>query len=308
MKKKVAIIGAGIIGLYLALKLEDKFKVVVFEEKSKDVFGKKSCSTLVSRRFLKFIPEASDFVENEISECHINFKRKKVILKFNPKHVVVNRESVLLSLADKLKSNIVFNKRIEEFPIGFDYAIDCSGAASAFQEKKLKFKTGLQVFESVKDSSDVVKTFKTDGGFCWIIPRGSSREYGIFEDPRKLVKEWEKFSKAKSNLKFAKIPSELYIPSNDRYTVCGDASGLTKPWSGGGLIWQLYEADILLKYFPNFKKYKKEVYAFFKPKIRRGVLANKAVHFIGKNMPFLLPSYLKYDNDFPSLFATVCKK
>ena len=55
------------------------------------------------------------------------------------------------------------------------------------------------------------------------------------------------------------IPQGLIIPKNPKITLCGDAVGLTKSWSGGGVIWSLTAATLLLKNFPDFLKYQKEL-------------------------------------------------
>ena len=61
---KVAIIGAGICGLYLALKLsESGSEVTVFEKKEK--IGKEVCSGLVSERILDFIPESQKLIQGD---------------------------------------------------------------------------------------------------------------------------------------------------------------------------------------------------------------------------------------------------
>ena len=61
-KLKVAIIGAGIIGLYLGWKLSEKgHQVTIFEKRGK--IGKEACSGLFSERLLQFIPESQKLVQ-----------------------------------------------------------------------------------------------------------------------------------------------------------------------------------------------------------------------------------------------------
>ena len=74
--------------------------------------------------------------------------------------------------------------------------------------------------------------------------------------------------------------------------------GLTKPWSGGGVIWSLFAANILLKNFPDFIKYQKEVKKFFLPKIILSKIAKKLVYFFGFKIPWLLPKNFKIEGDF----------
>jgi flavin-dependent dehydrogenase len=94
------------------------------------------------------------------------------------------------------------------------------------------------------------------------------------------------------------IPQGLLIPKNTYITLCGDAAGLTKPWSGGGVIWGLKAADILIKTFPDFLAYRKEVLNFFTSKIIIGKIATKAGYFMGFKTPFLMPKKIKIESDF----------
>lgn len=82
--QRVAIVGAGVIGLYLAWQLSLKgHEVSVYEKKSEKYFGDKPCSTLVSERIKDFIPIEDDFIENKIIGCLINFPQKTVQLNFS---------------------------------------------------------------------------------------------------------------------------------------------------------------------------------------------------------------------------------
>ena len=94
------------------------------------------------------------------------------------------------------------------------------------------------------------------------------------------------------------MPQGLIIPKNPKVTLCGDAAGLTKPWSGGGVIWGLTAANLLLKNFPDFIKYQKEAKKFFLPKIILSKAAKKMVYFLGFNLPWFLPKNPKIESDF----------
>ena len=310
--KKVAIVGAGIIGLYTASSLQKKgFEVTVFEKESLEKVGKKSCSTLVSKRVLDFLSLDEEIIENRINKCLIKFKNKDVVLEFNPFHLVLNREKLVLKMIKEAQFKIVFESRKTSFE-EFDYIIGADGANSFIRKslglKDPKFKIGLKIEKDLKDNSDITITEKSKNGFAWYIPKGDYVEYGILETKENLKQAWRKFDKKGLNMSFALVPQGLILPKDKKYTLVGDATGLTKPWSGGGIIWQLYEARFLVETFPDFKKYNSRVKKFFFFKIIKGRIANRIVHFVGGNLSFLIPSKIKYDNDFPNIFASLVKK
>lgn len=312
-KFRVAIFGAGVIGLYLAWRLTlNGQKVTVFEKKDK--IGGKACSSLISERIKNFILVDQSLIENKINSLLIHFPKKTIILKLKPGHLVINRQKLsqfLFNLAKKSGAEILFSQKIKEIPKNFDKIIGCDGALSKIREflllPKPSFRLGLQFFLKTKNSSDFVETWPINNGFFWKIPRGFQVEYGAIGSLNSIREEFEKFCQSqnlnfdKKELKSALIPQGLILPKNENITLCGDALGLTKPWSGGGIIWGLTAADILVKNFPNFQRYHREVRRFFGPQIFLGKLANSLVHFFGDKVPFLLPKKITYDNDFLKL-------
>ena len=141
-------------------------------------------------------------------------------------------------------------------------------------------------------------------GFIWKIPRGKETEYGIISNPKGAKLLFDNFLE-KNNLSLEKInsaivPRDLIIPSNQKITLCGDAAGLTKPWSGGGVVWSLIAANLLLKNFPDFLKYKKAVKEFFLPKIIFSKILTSIVYFLGFKIPWLFPRNIKIESDFLS--------
>jgi flavin-dependent dehydrogenase len=135
--------------------------------------------------------------------------------------------------------------------------------------------------------------------------KNAKKDFDYFLE-KENIKNIEKLSSAvipQPRLSFLK--AGLILPKNGNITLCGDACGLTKPWSGGGIIWGLTQADILIKHFPDFKKYKEESIKRFGWTILKGQISKKLIYFLGNQLPFLLPSKITYDNDFPSVLGSL---
>jgi len=315
---KTAIIGAGINGLYLAWKLAEKGEdVTVFEKREK--IGKDVCSGLFSERILEFIPhlrggagfipENQNLIQNKIESVLIHFPKKTAKIRFSRTFFVINHfglDNLVANLAEKAGAKIILNHTVTDIPEGVNKIIGCDGALSKIREllkmKNPDFYLGIQGIIEKEDFSTFVETWPTKLGFIWKIPRGREVEYGIMEKPENAKRYFDEFLN-RNNIILQRINSSfisrgLIIPSNDKITLCGDAAGLTKPWSGGGVIWGLSAADILLKTFPDFSKYKRDCERFFLPKIIFSEIIKKMVYFSGFNFPRLLPKKVKIEGDF----------
>ena len=102
--QKVAIIGGGICGLYLAWKLSEKgYKVTLFEKNKK--IGKEACSGLFSKRILDFIPESKKLIQNQIEYALLHFPKKTIRIDFSRNFFVMEHarlDRLVLSLAQKM--------------------------------------------------------------------------------------------------------------------------------------------------------------------------------------------------------------
>lgn len=302
---KVAIIGGGTIGLYLALKLVEKEnQVSVFERKEE--IGTRVCSGLFSQKILDFIPQASNIIENEITHAFLHFPKKTIKLSFKEKFFTMSHFNLDNLLYSSLKNNVVLGSNITSIPDGYNRIIGCDGAFSFVRAclnlKNPSFYLGLKGTINEKDDSSCVETWPTKNGFIWKIPRGKEIEYGIMEKPREAKKMLDIFlKKNKINIKKIEariIPRGISIPNTKTITLCGDATGITKPWSGGGVIWGLKSADMLASSFPDFNLYHKKMKRFFFPKVAFYNTLAKSVYFTGFNIPWIIPRTVKIEPDF----------
>ena len=305
---KVAIIGAGICGLYLGWKLSEKgHEITVFEKKSE--IGNKVCSGLFSQRILDLIPQSKNLIQNEINFSLLHFSGKTIRINFSKKFYVMSHfelDKLAANLAKEAGAEIILNNQVKLIPEGFDKIIGCDGANS-FIRNYLKlpspcFRLGIQGFVKEPGKENFVETWPCEKGFIWKIPRRETIEYGIISLPRLAGKIFNDFLKKREikleGVEAKVIPQGLIIPSNPSITLCGDATGLTKPWSGGGVVWGLTAANILVKTFPDFLAYRKKVRNFFLPKITLSKIATKLVYFLGFKIPWLLPKNPKIESDF----------
>ncbi|MEA3344242.1 MAG: NAD(P)-binding protein [Patescibacteria group bacterium] len=319
---KVAIVGGGISGLYLAWKLSEKGEEVWIFEKKNEI-GNEICSGLVSERILEFIPESKKLIKNEINSAFLHFPKKTVKIKFSKNFLLISHfdlDKLVSELAQKAGAKIVLNNNISSIPKGFDRIIGCDGANSFVRNnlntEKLNHRIGILGFTKIRNQQiyeekipanilpnlSYVETWPIEKGFLWKIPYKEKIEYGIISTPLKAKKLFDNFL-IKNKIfveeeKLKLIPQNYYIPKNKSITLCGDAAGLTKPWSGGGIIWGLKAAEILLNTFPNFISYKKSMDRYFRPKIFLSKNAVKLVYFLGFKIPWLLPKNNKIESDF----------
>jgi len=298
---KIAIIGGGINGLYLAWKLSEKNHQVTILERKKQIGDNVVCSGLFSQRILDFIPQSQKLIKNRINHVLIHFPKKTIRVNFSKEFFVVDHsqlDQLTAKLAQRSGAKLLLGQNINQMPKGFDRIIGCDGANSFIRRslylKEPRYKLGVLELINKKGSGNYVEVWPDKTGFSWKIPRGENIEQGRIKELGSFKFEESKFLKTRAKI----IPQGLIIPNHSSITLSGDAAGLTKPWSGGGVIWGLIRADILLKTFPDFRKYRKLVRRFFIPKIILSKIGLKLVYFAGFKIPWLMPKKASIESDF----------
>lgn len=318
---RVGIVGCSIVGGHLAWKLaQEGNEVSVFERKP--TVGNKPCSGLVSERLWRFIPRDDRLIETEISSVKIHFPKKTISVPFRRKMFAVNRHGLdcyAARLAKEAGAEISLGAPVEKidaeqakiFSKGkefqFDLIVGCDGANSITRKSlglpEPKYRAGLYIYSSERTAENFVDVWPTENGFIWKIPRTDHAEYGIIDNPKTAVHMFEKFVQKnrikKSEIYSALIPEGPIVSNSAKVLLCGDAAGLTKSWSGGGIVWGLTAADNLVKNLGAPEKYNRFVKVFFGTKIFLARTQTKLVKKFGKLLPKDFP--LAFDPDFGML-------
>jgi len=319
---KIGIVGCGINGAYLAWKLSKENEVDVFEKNS--VIGEKPCSELISERIWNFIPRRNDLIRNTIEELVIHFSKKDLKIKFYPKMLVIDRKQLanyIVELAEQNGAKINLNSEVKRAffiknkkpqvsasgkAYEFDYLIGCDGYNSIVR-KALGIKDplcilGIYTRIKKKPRKNVIDVYPLENGISWVIPRKTDVEYGVYERLDIAKTEFNNFCKRMRirpvDVHSHLIPSRLTKMQKGRVALCGDAIGLTKPWSYGGIIWGLIADDILIKNFPKFRKYEDGVRDYFEPKIFYSKIALFAGKLLSGKLSFLSPKEIWFDGDW----------
>ncbi len=271
----IAVCGAGAVGSYLARTFSEKWKTLLIEDNSQIGFPI-ACSGLYSKRLLEFMDLKKELIENEIKGANIHAGGKTYFFsRGKTEAYVVKRDfldSHLASEAEKRGCTVVTSTRLTDYSIGNKIKLKllsrgkekteearvlagCDGPLSLVRrkaglEEPREMLQGIFCYAQEEDYSQLVDLWfgPVPGFFAWRIPRGKTVEYGIAT--RENAKQvFEKFIKER-NVKIKNMYGGL-IPIgppkriiSDSVFLCGDSAAMTKPFTGGGIIYGFASAKI----------------------------------------------------------------
>ena len=265
------IVGAGPVGCYAARQLlaqKPKPRILLLDSAARP--GHKACSGLYSTRLRSFVPIQKRWLEHTVRGAILHGPKgaRLVVRKPRTAAYVVHRSRFCAWLQKGLPIRKPI--RVTALTQHEDHAalhtsrglyraklvLGCDGAASIVRkaaglpEPKEKV-TGLIALAQEQDRSDSVELFFNPSllkdGFFWRIPRKATVEYGLFATQARfpqLLSFFPQLQRLPHRREGALIPIGPNKTYADRVLLLGDAAGITKPWSGGGIIYGFICAKI----------------------------------------------------------------
>ncbi len=285
---KVLIVGAGPAGSLSAYLLGKRFDVVVVEEHQTPGFPVQ-CAGLISEKCFKAYSNycrVRKAVENRINGA-LFFSPSGNFLEVPGKAYVIDRkilDSMLLRAASKysevlVKTKVRFDGRVAKFKDGSlhpEYIIGADGCystvARSFGFERYRIYPAIQVekrFEAVDERCVELYFGKrySNGFFAYSIPLGDTAKIGVVsrDEPHFYLKNLlEKHPSVSRRVRGGAmevnagcIPAKLVDFVRGKIALIGDAAGMVKPYTGGGLYYLLRAAEILSETFPDLQGYRR---------------------------------------------------
>ena len=274
-----AVIGCGPSGSIFSYSFEGESNI--YEEHDKIGYPVR-CAGLISERAYSFFKKIGinieECIENKINEVEVNLYNKKFYIDI--KGILLNRANFDKVLAEYAftKANII-KKRISEFDLeNFNSIVGADGpfsiVAKAFNFDKLDYAIAYQKeFLGKKENENTIKVYFFDSSFGYVIPNFKERIVGIvfFEEPKRKFAEFF-FKKIRENGEKEMESFAAVIPKKMRKEISkkikngkeekrihliGDAAGIVKQTSGGGIYYGCLYSYYLGRYFYEEEKLKK---------------------------------------------------
>jgi digeranylgeranylglycerophospholipid reductase len=265
------IIGCGPSGSIFSYSFDGKS--VIYEEHSKIGYPVR-CAGLISEKAYSFFKKIGvnleDCVDNKINEAEINIYGKKVYIGL--KGILLDRGKFDRVLAEHAETKAkIIRKRVREEDlkrmkviIGADGPFSLVAKAFKFDPTSYAF-AYQKKFTDERENENIIKVYFFDSSFGYIIPNFKEKIVGIvfFKDPkREFANFFFKGFKGKEIDSFAavipiKMRKEISKKINGkRIHLTGDAAGIVKATSGGGIYYGCLYSYYLGKYFYEEEKLK----------------------------------------------------
>lgn len=300
----IVILGAGISGLALSYYLSNcGIKNIVID--LKENVGKNYRSTcLVSSKIFKllnFLKDCKDLIIKEYDEVKFWYNDEKILEVKNSNKMFLldylRLEKEIYDNIDKKYSSFYFKEKVLDVDfinkklitnkrkISFEYFVDASGTYSFLANKLNLFKNkkiylSFEILAKVKNSLDNINIFinkrLSKEKFGWLIKVNKERALiGLIDfklDQKTFKRFINSFNVVKNLYKYSHpiLYSELKQFTFKDSIIIGEAAGLIKPFSLGGITYGIVSSFFAFKAIKNneIDIYEKKIRnVFFRPKL-----------------------------------------
>ena len=298
MYDMISIIGAGPVGNYLAYLLaKSGYKVEVYEDHNQ-IGCPIQCTGIVTSTIKQLMDMNQDFLVNTVSRIRIYSPDNNFIeIKMKDLNYIVDRtkfDSYFAKKAKKLGVKYNLGWKFLDFKNGVmkfnkgekktDVLVGADGpnsivARSSGLYNKQEIVYGLQARLKIKHDPDLVDTFLIEGGFGWVVPENSKicRVGLVSNNPKKYNLKWftSKFGDKIVDYQSGPIPvfSSSLKTCKDNVYLVGDAAGMVKATTAGGIIQGMMAAEELVKSI----KFKKNYNRLWKKRVGRELFVGKLI-------------------------------
>jgi len=277
---KIAIIGMGIAGRYLAARIADRHEVVGFEAQQSDDFYP-ICAWGTSINEMRGLSKRvglnfDDYVFHVGREILVDLDREILSIKAKG-----------LCTFDKLRfekdlsknTEIKFGSKILSPPNGYDIIVDATGVARSLLPKPMRqyFIPTMQYRVKCKDppfDDFYIKPFDGLSGYLWYFPLGEHEFHiGAGDYHGRHVNFLNSFIRKcrgeilRMDAKPVRIaPPHFCRPIRQGKIVgIGEAIGTVYPMLGEGIIPSIWSAEILANKLEDLNEYERSILKMFKP-------------------------------------------
>lgn len=304
IETEIVIVGAGIAGNYLAMCLrQEKIPCIIIEKQASFEARPLQCAGIISQKILEIVEFPKEIILNRVAKVKIKEpKNTEIMMQGNEAPIIIDRikfDAYFGKLAESLGAQFFFNEKYQwhkktrtqkiivqttkrkikcKFVIGADGPGSRVGKHFHHKIPTIAAAQVRAVYDYPKDQTCMIFNRNWKELFGYVVPEGTSKicRIGLAskKNPGPKLKEFlkslqiseEKMVDRQGGLIPFGIPDQIVF---EKTVLLGDAAGMVKATTGGGIIMTISAANILFKVIKSAYKSQNYTYTYFKKAFER---------------------------------------